>query len=220
MYRNQMDSMGYNRGSSNMLGLVLIFVAIAIVLTVLAVLGVTDAFQDAARARQIDSQTEHQEALWEADQPNLALKAASQAALEADNARAAGMRAVADAEAYADSQAESMRLAKVRNDQRLAREKMIGEAAVYLTALTVAVIVLLMGFTSFRLIDRLLPRQKPTGLNNEPVASQPRPRPRPTTQPAQLVAVENAPRIPRTTGGPQTNTPIGKRISGWTPRTH
>jgi hypothetical protein len=217
MYRNQMDSMGYNRGSSNMLGLVLIFVAIAIVLTVLAVLGVTDAFQDAARARQIDSQTEHQEALWEADQPNLALKAASQAALEADNARAAGMRAVADAQAYADSKAESMRLAKGRNDQRLAREKMLGEAAVYLTALTMAVIVLLMGFTSVRLIDRLLPRQQPTGLN-EPVAS--RPRPRPATQPAQLVAVENAPRIPRTTGGPQTNTPIGKRISGWTPRTH
>ena len=39
MYRNQMDSMGYNSGSSNMLGLVLIFVAAGITANLLSLIG-------------------------------------------------------------------------------------------------------------------------------------------------------------------------------------
>lgn len=235
MYRTQMDSMGYNRGSSNMLGLVLIFVVIAIGLTVLAVLGITDAFQDAARARQIDSQTAHQETLWAADEPNLALKAAAQAALDADNAHAAGIRAVADAQAYAASQAESISVAQARNDQRLARERLIGEATVYVTALTVAVIVLLMGFMAFRLIYRLLPRQERASLSRPvtlqpatPTVSQPRPRPAPQPgllQPAMSAVADEGQRVRpngadrRTITTATMNKPSSKR-GYWTPRTH
>ena len=141
-YRQSPDMNVYDRGPANMLGKVLIFVFIAIVLTGVAVLGFANVLQDAARMRQIDSQTQHQEALWAAAAPYEQQKAAADANYDIAATNAAGTRALAqadadairaraDAQAYANQQALAAYQTAVRGQQALDREKLIGQIAIY-----------------------------------------------------------------------------------------
>ncbi len=210
-YRQSPDMNVYDRGPANMLGKVLIFVFIAIVLTGVAVLGFANVLQDAARMRQIDSQTQHQEALWAAAAPYEQQKAAADANYDIAATNAAGtraraqadadaIRARADAQAYANQQALAAYQTAVRGQQALDREKLIGQIAIYAGGLLIVVLVLTLGFAAFRLIARLVPMPAP-----RPAAAQPaarpaaRPRPAPTPlSPARQPVRQPAPVMPAT----------------------
>ncbi len=184
-YRQSPDMNMYDRGSANMLGKVLIFVFIAIVLTGVAVLGFADALQDAARMRQMDSQTRHQEALWAAAAPYEEAKAQAQASLDIATtdaasirtraeADAASARTRAEAQAYADKKALEAYEAGVRAQQVLEREALMGQIAIYAGALLILVLILALGFAAFRLVARLIPMPAPQPATTvRPTAPQP-----------------------------------------------
>ena len=155
-----------------MLGKVLLFVFIAIVLTGVAVVGFADVLQDAARMRQMDSQTRHQEELWAAAAPYEEAKAQAQANLDLAatdaatirtraEAAAAAARTQAEAQAYADQQALEAYEARVRAQQVLDREALLSQIAIYAGALLVLVLILALGFAAFRLVARLIPMPAP-----------------------------------------------------------
>jgi hypothetical protein len=155
-----------------MLGKVLIFVLIAIALTGVAVVGFADVLQDAARMRQMDSQTRHQEELWAAAAPYEEAKAQAQANLDLAatdaatirtraEAAAAAARTQAEAQAYADQQALEAYEARVRAQQVLDREALLGQIAIYAGALLVLVLILALGFAAFRLVARFIPMPAP-----------------------------------------------------------
>lgn len=194
-YRNTPNMNMYDRGPANMLGKVLIFVFIAIVLTGVAVLGFSDALQDAARMRQMDSQTRHQEELWDKAAPFEGQKAEAQANYDIATANAASIRAVAsadadaertraDAQAYADRKAREAYEAAVRTQQTLDREELIGQIAIYAGALLITMLILALGFAALRLVIRLIPMPAPRSVVVKP-AAQPRPARQPAPTPAQ-----------------------------------
>ena len=171
-YRQSPEMNMYDRGSANMLGKVLLFVFIAIVLTGVAVVGFADVLQDAARMRQMDSQTRHQEELWAAAAPYEEAKAQAQANLDLAatdaatirtraEAAAAAARTQAEVQAYADQQALEAYEARVRAQQVLDREALLSQIAIYAGALLVLVLILALGFAAFRLVARLIPMPAP-----------------------------------------------------------
>ncbi|MCW5861553.1 MAG: hypothetical protein KIT52_00480 [Anaerolineae bacterium] len=227
-----------------MLGKVLIFVFIAIVLTGVAVLGFANVLQDAARMRQIDSQTQHQEALWAAAAPYEQQKAAADANYDIAATNAAGTRALAqadadairaraDAQAYANQQALAAYQTAVRGQQALDREKLIGQIAIYAGGLLIVVLVLTLGFAAFRLIARLVPMPAPRPAAAQPAArpaARPRPAPtllrrrarQPVRQPAPVMPATKCiwPRMPRPTAPPRSLSrapPPTRRASGRRP---
>jgi cell division protein FtsL len=170
MYRNQMmDSGMYDRGSANMLGKVLIFVFIAIVLTAFGVIGFSHMIRDRAYANLVAAQNQREAEVHEG---SLQAKIAAEEQQAQDAAVAQGILTIANAQADAAKIDEATRMQAERNTQRLAREKLLGEAAIGVGALATMIIVLMLGLMGVRLVNRLLPAQ-PRAAAPAPAAAQP-----------------------------------------------
>lgn len=158
-----------------MLGKVLIFVFIAIVLTAFGVIGFSHMIRDKAYADLTAKQNAREAEVHEG---SLDAQIAAEKQRAKDAAVAQGILAIANAQAEAVRIDEATRVETERNTQRLKREKLLGEAAIGVGALAAMMIVLMLGLSGLRLVDRLLPAQ--------PRAAAPRPAPAPqrTTIPA------------------------------------
>jgi hypothetical protein len=181
--QNSKEVAMYDNRSSNMLGKVLIFLTIVlIVLTAIAVAGMSDWQLKSAEAEGMRSNIRYQDAKREAELAYAPQIAAAEANNRLADLQAQASKAAADAEIYRQHQLEQARIIQERNNQVLARDKMVSEALVYLGVLTGIMVILAAGFGLFRLIDRLVPA-KPRA-------------PRPTLITAAQAPVRVAPRQP------------------------
>lgn len=200
--QNSKEVAMYDNRSSNMLGKVLIFLTIVlIVLTAIAVVGLSDWQLKSAEAEGMRSNIRYQDAKREAELAYAPQIAAAEANNRLADLQAQASKAAADAEIYRQHQLEQARIIQERNNQELAREKMVSEALVYLGLLTGMMVILVAGFGLFRLIDRLVPAKprvpRPTlataakapvrDIPRQPVREMPRPE-RPVRQPVRKPA--------------------------------
>jgi hypothetical protein len=171
--QNAKEAAMYDNRSANMLGKVLIFLTIVLViLTAIAVLGLSDWQLKSAEAEGVRSNIRYQDAKRAAELQYAPQIAAAEANNRLASLQAQATKMAADAETYRQQQLEQARVIQEQNSQNLAQEEMISEALVYLGVAAGLVVILAAGFGLYRLIDRLLPA-KPRA---------PRPRARAATQ--------------------------------------
>lgn len=169
-YYPPMEPVMYDRGSSIMLGRVIIYVIMVIITLAAGAVALSHAYGDAVATARVQT-------INEIEEPLLPVKVGAQIEAEIANLQAQAMRVLADAQAYAAAKAEEARLAIERNNLRLAREKLIGEGLITLGMLAAAGGIVVATFTTIRLVDRRLPRPERVGAPRTVTAGDAAPQP-------------------------------------------